>query len=277
MAFVSMTELLQDALNRGYALPAFNAWTYQDALAYVKAAGEAKSPLIIQTSGTCIAHNGLGFAYHMVENAARTAETPIVIHLDHARTPRLIFDAIYLGYNSVMFDGSNLGNSENIETTKIIKAAADAYGVSVEAEIGHVPKGDNDPEVLTTLDDAVHFLDAVNVDVLAVAAGTRHGMQKRDGALRFDVLETLSKGLGTPMALHGSSGVSDNDLPRVAASGVCKVNIATRLRRVFIDAAGAVAGDYNGGDHIEFLMTAYDEVVREAVHIMALLGSAGKA
>ena len=180
MPFVSMTELLQDALARNYALPAFNIWTYQDVLAYVRAAEEANSPLIIQTSGTCIQHNGLEFSYHMVKNAARYARSPIVVHLDHAWSPRLILDAICLGYNSVMFDGSKLGMAENIETTRVVKAAADAYSVSVEAEIGHVPKGEDDPEILTEPDEALSFFEAVKVDALAVAVGTRHGMQKRE-------------------------------------------------------------------------------------------------
>src|SRR5262249_13942205 len=124
MPRASLAEVLQDARAHGYAVPAFNVWTYQDVLALAAAAERARSPLIIQTSGTCIRHNGLPFAFHMVTNGVRDATVPVVIHLDHGEEFRLIFDAIHMGYDSVMYDGSKLSMRENIENTNIIKAVA---------------------------------------------------------------------------------------------------------------------------------------------------------
>jgi ketose-bisphosphate aldolase len=276
MPRVSLREILQDACGRGYAVPAFNAWTYQDVLALVAAAEQACSPLIVQTSGTCIRHNGLPFAFHMAEAGTKDATVPIAIHLDHGEDLRLLCDAIHMGYDSVMYDGSKLPMVENIEHTRVVRAVAAEYDVSVEAEIGHVVKGDQDTEILTAPDEAMQFLAETGVDALAVAVGTRHGMQTQDAPLRFDALEALSSAVRTPLVLHGSSGVSDDDLPRVARSRVCKVNIATRLRRVFIRSAGAVAANYRGSDHIAFLMQAHEATIVEAMHIMDLLGSANR-
>jgi fructose/tagatose bisphosphate aldolase len=58
---------------------------------------------------------------------------------------------------------------------------------------------------------------------------------------------------------------------------VCKVNIATRLRRVFIQSAGELAAHYQDSDHIAFLMQAHEATIAEAVHIMDLLGSTNRA
>jgi ketose-bisphosphate aldolase len=277
MPRVPLSEILQDAHDRQYAVPAFNAWTYQDALALVAAAEQAHSPLIVQTSGTCIQHNGLPFAYQMVENAVKSAKIPIAVHLDHAEDLRRICDAIHLGYDSVMYDGSKLPIAQNIENTRIVKAVAGAYGVSVEAEIGHVQKGAQDAEVLTSPDEALDFLNATGVDALAIAVGTRHGMQERDAPLRFDVLDALTARISVPLVLHGSSGVRDEDLPVVARSAVCKVNIATRLRTVFIRALGEAAQTYHGSDHIAFTMQAHQATIKEAIFIMRQLGSADRA
>ncbi|MGQ9366815.1 class II fructose-bisphosphate aldolase [Azospirillum sp. ST 5-10] len=277
MPRVSLAELLTDARSGGYAVPAFNLWTYQDALALVAAAERARSPLILQTSGTCIRHNGLPLAYAMAETAARPAGVPVAVHLDHGEELRSICDAIRLGYDSVMYDGSRLPVERNVETTRVVKAVAGAYGVSVEAEIGHVAKGEGDREVVTTPEEALAFLDATGVDALAVAVGTRHGMQTRDAPLRFDALDALSARVPAPLVLHGSSGVRDEDLPRVARSAVCKVNIATRLRRVFIRALGEAAAAFEGSDHVALTMRAHEATTGEAMRLMDLLGSAGRA
>lgn len=277
MKHTPLIDVLQDALEKKYAVPAFNAWTFQDALALVRAAEEANSPLILQTSGTCLAHNGLDFSFHMVDNAAANAKVPVVIHLDHAEDKEVIKQALSLGYSSVMYDGSKLPLEENIQNTITAKSWASFFRASVEAEIGHVAKGEGDEEILTTPKEAKEFFARTSVDALAVAVGTRHGMQKREAPLNFKALKALTRAVNAPLVLHGSSGVRDKDLPKVAKSSVCKVNIATRLRRVFIEAMAELSPKYKGGDHIELLMQAHESTIKEAIHIMGLLGSTNRA
>lgn len=277
MALVTFRTLLEDASSNGYAVPAFNAWTYQDALMLVAAAERARSPLIMQTSGTCIQHNGLEFAFHMVKNAAAKATVPVIIHYDHAQDIQLIGRAIELGYDSIMYDGSNLAVEENIDNTRKVKEMADQAGVFVEAEIGHVVKGEGDKEILSTPEEACSFLEAVPVDALAVAVGTRHAMQKREAPLNFEALDKLTAAVSTPLVLHGSSGVKDTDYPRLISSAVCKINIATRLRLVFLQAIKELSSHFAGSDHVKFIMEAHKSTEAEAVTVMELLGSAGKA
>lgn len=271
----TFATLLQDAYEKKYALPAFNAWTYQDALMLVVAAEKAQSPVILQTSGTCIAHNGLEFSFHMVKNAALKASIPVIIHYDHAQDFNLIERAIGLGYDSVMYDGSSLSMEENIKNTQQVKKIADQAGVFVEAEIGHVLKGEGDQEILTSPEEACAFIEAVEVDALAVAVGTRHAMQKREAPLNFDALDKLTAALSKPLVLHGSSGVRDSDYPRLINSAICKVNIATRLRLVFLEEVKSLSNNFTGHDHIAFIMQAHQATEKEAIKIMHLLGSAG--
>lgn len=79
------------------------------------------------------------------------------------------------------------------------------------------------------------FNEATGVDLLAVAVGTSHAMTTRDAALDFELIEELSKSVGVPLVLHGSSGVSDSDLQRAVRAGMRKINIATHLNHVFTD------------------------------------------
>lgn len=272
----TFTSLLQDAYQKKYAVPALNAWTYQDALMIVAAAEKAQSPVIIQTSGTCIDHNGLEFSFHMVKNAAKRATVPVIIHYDHAQDFNLIEQAIGLGYDSVMYDGSSLSMEENVQNTRLVKKMADRAGVFVEAEIGHVMKGEGDQEILTSPEEACAFVEAVKVDALAVAVGTRHAMQKRETPLNFEALDKLTAAVSTPLVLHGSSGVRDSDYSLLITSAICKVNIATRLRMVFLQEIRSLSNTFVGSDHIAFIMQAHQATEKEAIKVMQLLSSAGK-
>lgn len=273
MPIVTLNELLDKALRQRYAVPAFNVWTFQDAITYVEASEQTRSPLILQASATCIEHNGLAFTWQLISNAIKAAKIPVVIHLDHAKDLALIQEALELGFTSVMFDGSQLHIEENIEKTLLAKSIADRYGASLEAEIGHVVKHDNGIPKATSPEEAALFVSETGVDALAVAVGTRHGMQKREAPLDFDLLKELSRKLSLPLVLHGSSGVRDADLAAVADSGICKVNFATRLRRVFINEAGRIAPGFRDKDHIRFMMQAYQFVLQEAKFIQHQLGS----
>ncbi|MEJ2166238.1 MAG: class II fructose-bisphosphate aldolase [Desulfobacterales bacterium] len=274
MLIENLKELLDKALRQKYAIPAFNVWTFQDAITFVKASNASRSPLILQASDTCIAHNGLVFTWQLISNAIKEAKVPVVIHLDHAKDLELINAALELGFTSIMFDGSDLSLEENIAKTILAKKIADRFGASLEAEIGHVKKHATEIDTATIPEEAVRFVRETGVDALAVSVGTRHGMQKGASTLNFDLLKQLDSELSLPLVLHGSSGVSDEDLLVVAKSGICKVNFATRLRRIFIKEAGRIAPHFQDNDHIRFMMQVYQSVLQEAKFIQHQLGSA---
>jgi len=195
------------------------------------------------------------------------------------------FQGLAAGYNFVMYDGSTLPFDENAANTRIIVDAARAVGAGVEAELGHVANAEviyenaneQDTEnVYTDPDDAVRFVDMTGVDCLAVSVGTLHGRYKSAPNLQFGLISELKDALRVPLVVHGSSGVSDEDVKKVVAAGVCKMNFFTDLtdaaaKRIAAEPDIAALG-------FSKLMSAAREAVKECtVNKIRLLGASGKA
>ena len=188
--------------------------------------------------------------------------------------------AIQCGYTSVMYDGSKLPMDDNVENTRFVVKVARPLGVSVEAEIGRVGRGeegDNSKQVLTEPAGALEFFDATRVDALAIAAGTSHGMQKQEAELRFDIIERIGELAKVPLVLHGSSGVKNDDLVRVAKTSISKINFGTRLRTAFVEGCrGILAADPGLKNHLVMMdgaSKAVTDIVREKIRYV---GSAGR-
>ncbi|MDR1926979.1 MAG: ketose-bisphosphate aldolase, partial [Endomicrobium sp.] len=147
-------------------------------------------------------------------------DIPVAMHLDHGNSLESVVKAIELGFSSVMIDGSLMEDGKvastydyNVKITRSVVEYAHARGVSVEAEIGTlggIEDGVGSEKVhLTDPEDAKRFVDATNVDSLAIAIGTSHGAYKFKGAanLAFDVLKEIRSLIDIPIVLHGASSV----------------------------------------------------------------------
>lgn len=277
----SLKEMLDKALREKYAVPAFNFWTYEDAKAIIRGAEEMQSPVILMASLSALKHLGEDLVPYMVRTLAERTSIPVVLHLDHADTVETVIRVMKSGFKSVMYDGSQLPIDENIRNTKLIVDAAGALGVSVEAEIGCVGRGEEGEdflEVLTEPESALMFCTETGVDALAIAAGTCHGMQKQDAEIHFDIVEAISKTVKTPLVLHGSSGVKNEDLLRASRTGISKINFGTRLRSAYIERCRSVLEKDPGiKNHLKLIQeasTAVTEIVKDKIQY---LGSQGKA
>jgi ketose-bisphosphate aldolase len=280
MSLVTLNEVVQPAYRSGYAVPAFNFWTIEDAKAIIRGAEEEGSPVILMSSGSCVAHLGLKIVALAIRELAEEAKVPVVLHLDHAEDVDLVLRAIQCGYTSVMYDGSKLPMDDNVENTRFVVKVARPLGVSVEAEIGRVGRGeegDNSKQVLTEPAGALEFFDKTRVDALAIAAGTSHGMQKQEAELRFDIIERIGELAKVPLVLHGSSGVKNDDLIRVAKTSISKINFGTRLRTAFVEGCrGILAADPALKNHLVMMdgaSKAVTDIVREKIRYV---GSAGR-
>jgi fructose/tagatose bisphosphate aldolase len=91
----------------------------------------------------------------------------------------------------------------------------------------HAPGARTDPA------EAADFVAATGIDALAVAVGTEHRMTARNAVIDFSLIERLRAAVDCPLVLHGSSGVSDEDLARAVRAGITKVNISTHLNSIF--------------------------------------------
>ena len=79
------------------------------------------------------------------------------------------------------------------------------------------------------------FLAATRVDALAVTIGNVHGKYavhppQLDWA-RLDAVRAEAGGAaGTPLVLHGASGLPDDMIHRAIRAGICKFNVNTEVR-----------------------------------------------
>lgn len=231
MALVKMKDLLLNAEKKQIGYGAFSVGNMEMIMGAVKAAEELNTPIILQIAEVRLNYSPLSLMGAMMIEAAKNAKVDIAVHLDHGLNMETIQKALEMGFTSVMLDASTLPLNKNIEKTKKVVEYANAYGATVEAELG-VVGGSEDGSVdhkifCTNPDDAVTFCNETGVDALAVAIGNAHGNYASEPKLEFGVLEEIHKKVNVPLVLHGGSGISDKDFQRVISLGVRKVNIAT--------------------------------------------------
>lgn len=276
---VNLNDVLKKAQSEKYAVGLFNTTDTDMLQAVIEAAEELNSPVILGTAEVLLPYGELKLIAPSVIDAAKRASVPVVVHYDHGLTFDRCLDALKLGFSSVMYDGSAKPYEQNLAETREIVKIAHAFGATVEGEIGHVGEassGDNLlTEMYTTPEEAQAYLEATDVDALAVAIGSAHGVYKKKPALNIERLKEIRKTVDVPLVLHGGSGLSDDDFRNTIREGIAKVNIFTDL---------CLAGERAMRDGLErnlgYLETRNLKVeyIREAVKLkMRLFGSANKA
>ncbi|MFD6165043.1 ketose-bisphosphate aldolase [Oerskovia sp. NPDC060287] len=278
MPLVTASQLIYGARAERRGVGAFNVIQVEHAEAFVAAAARAGTGVVLQISQNAAKyHGGLAPIALATLAIARASSAPVVVHLDHAEDRALVSEAIALGLNSVMYDGSALDYEANVEATADVVREAHARGVFVEAELGKVggKDGVHAPGVRTDPAEAVAFVAATGVDALAVAVGSSHAMTDRTAALDFERIAELRAVVPVPLVLHGSSGVADADLTRAVEEGMTKINISTHLNntltralRTYLDQNPAVV------DPRKYLGAGRDAMRDEVVRLLGVLNAA---
>lgn len=257
------------------AVGAFNVILIEHAEALVAAAEEAGSGVILQISENCVSYHGALKPIAVATLAiAEASPLPISVHLDHAESEDLVKEALDLGFDSVMFDGSKLEYGKNVEASRQMADLCRRYKATIEVELGEVggKDGVHAPGVRTQPADARDFVQATGVDLLAVAVGSSHAMTTRDAQLDFELISEIARTVSVPLVLHGSSGVSDPDLQSAVRAGMKKINIATHLNHVFTDEVRAVLnGDPTLVDPRKYMKQARKAVATETARLIRLL------
>ncbi|ASY21837.1 fructose-bisphosphate aldolase, class II [Candidatus Planktophila dulcis] len=275
MSRTNAGKLVLEAKSAGSAVGAFNVILLEHAEALVAGAEQAKLPVILQISENCVSyHKGLKPISVATIAIAEGATVPVSVHLDHAESEDLVKQALDLGYDSVMFDGSKLSYDENVAASARMADLCKSYGATLEVEIGEVggKDGVHAPGVRTNPLEAKAFAEATGAHLLAVAVGSSHAMTTRDATLDFDLIAEIAKTVGVPLVLHGSSGVSDPDLQRAVKSGMSKINIATHLNNVFThEIRQALGANPKLVDPRKYIAPGRDAVASEVARLLALL------
>lgn len=275
MSRTTAKELVYSAKAQGHAVGAFNVILLEHAEALVAGAEAAQLPVIFQISQNCVDYHGALKPIALATMAiAETSSVKVSVHLDHAESETLIKEALDLGLDSVMFDGSKLDYEANVAASSRMAKLCNEYGACIEVELGEVggKDGVHAPGVRTNPQEAKAFAEATGVDLLAVAVGSSHAMTSRDATLDFDLIEAISKTVPIPLVLHGSSGVSEGDLQRAVRSGMSKINIATHLNHVFTNEVRRVlTAEANMVDPRKYIKDARSKVAEETAHLLNLL------
>jgi fructose-bisphosphate aldolase class II len=242
-------ETLHQALARvrreGVALGHFNVSDLVALKAIVGAAGALKLPVMIGVSEGERAFVGVPQIAALVRSYREETGFPIFLNADHTHSLEKAEQAARAGFDEIIFDGSSLPFEKNIEQTK--KAVELIKSINphcmVEGEIGYIGSSsdviEKVPEgagILSTPDEAKHFVAATGVDVLAPAVGNMHGLlqsmvtgavQKR---LDIDRIAAIRDAAGVFMTLHGGSGTNDDDFKRAIKAGMTIVHVNTEIR-----------------------------------------------
>jgi fructose-bisphosphate aldolase, class II len=234
---ISLRQLLDDAAEYGYGVPAFNINNMEQGLAIMQAADKVDAPVIIQASRGARTYAGDVMLQAMIKALAEMyPHIPLCMHQDHGNSEATCMTAIQYGFTSVMMDGSLEADAKtpasydyNLDITARVTQMAHHGGVSVEGELGvlgslesgegeqedgHGAEGKlSEDQLLTDPVQAVDFVRRTRVDALAIAMGTSHGAYKftrqPDGdILAMNVVEEINRRLpNIHLVMHGSSSV----------------------------------------------------------------------
>ncbi|MFS0987561.1 ketose-bisphosphate aldolase [Enterococcus durans] len=280
----TMKELLKVAKENQFAVPAFNICSYDMLKAIIEESERLNAPVILEIHPDEIAYLNDEFVAS-VRAYAHNSKVPVVIHLDHGGTVKDVLRAIRNGYTSVMIDASLQSFEDNLAITKEVVALAHAVGISVEAEIGTIgnngsAEGGAANIIYTDPEQAKHFVEETNIDSLAIAIGTAHGLYPKDKTpkLNIELLKELNQQIDKPFVLHGGSGNPDAEVSESVRYGVAKVNLSSDLKSVFFDALREVLSDnpemYEPNAAYPYANKKVQEVVK---HKMGVLNTIGKA
>ena len=331
MALVSMRQLLDHAAENSYGLPAFNVNNLEQVQAIMSAAAETDSPVIMQASAGARKYAGETFLRHLIQAAVESyPNIPIVMHQDHGQSPAVCESAMKLGFSSVMMDGSLMddgksiaGYDYNLEVTRKVVAIAHAIGVTVEGELGclgsletmrgdkedgHGAEGTMTKEMLLTdPGQAADFVNATQLDALAIAIGTSHGAYKFSRKPTGDILaidrikEIHRRVPNTHLVMHGSSSVPQDLLAEIREfggemketygvpveeiqegikHGVRKVNIDTDIRLAMTGAIRRYLAEnkskFDPREYLKPATAAAKAVCKERYQQFGCAGMAGK-
>ena len=277
----TLAELLPEAVAGGYAVPCFNVFGFDEAIACVRAAESIDAPLILATNREMVEFTGVEQLGAQLGRLAADARVPVCAHLDHSDDVALIRRAIDGGYTSVMYDGSQRPLEDNVAACREVVRHARARGVSVEGEIGSVPYSEGRDHVrdeLTDPDEAARFAAESGVDAVAVAVGNVHRLREAGSTIDFERLARIRERVPQPLVIHGASGVTVDDRRRLAAEGVAKFNIGTSLRQTFAHALReSLAADPGGFDRLTLFAPVVDALAETARAHLEQLGASGRA
>lgn len=285
MPVVPLTEIVDRSFAERYGVPAINIFNDLTLEAVLAGAVQAQSPVIVQTSVKTVRSLGASFIKAMWDDLTRDIPVPVSLHLDHCPDREVITTCLEHGWNSVLFDASELPVEENQRQTIEVVAEARRYGAHVEGEIEAIQgveddHGSDEESQRQSLKVQLAFLAETGVDVFAPAIGNAHGTYKSTPVLDGERISQIVERHPVPIALHGGSGLSDEQFRDLIARGCAKVNISTALKERFMQSELAFLRDAEAAgtwDPPSLFRHTRAQVIDLVTGLCETFGSAGKA
>lgn len=260
-------QIIDRAYSKGFAIPAFNIPHLPMVKPIIEAVKDENSFALIEVARLEWEKFASQSMQAVHDEFSRWKDVDHVrLHLDHIPVLdedlllvdyiAIIREAISLGFESVMVDGSRLSLNDNIEATRKASDLAHLSGIPCEAELGAVlghESGQMPPyeeifksgKGFTKADEAALFVQKSGCDWLSVAIGNVHGaiseatrgQPKPAARLNIDHLRILKEATGIPLVLHGGSGIEKPYILQAMKNGIAKINVGTEVRQIYESAA----------------------------------------
>lgn len=238
---VTLKEVLAIAEEKEIAIGAFNTPTLEMVRGVIRAAEALNMPVIIQHTQGHSNFIDLEDIGPIMLHYAKKASVPVCVHLDHGDQFDDCVRAMKLGFTSVMYDASAKDFEVNVKETAEIVKIAKALGVSVEAELGHmlnstIGAGEGRGAIdkaysYTDPKQALEFVERTQVDCLAVAVGTVHGIYIEKPVLNLERVKEIKDEVKIPLVLHGGSGLTNEEYEVAIKNGIRKINYYTYMNK----------------------------------------------
>lgn len=282
MSLVTMKEVLKESIVKKYAVGAFDTMDRVFTEAILQASEKKGVAVILMIVPPVLDAPDVEAFMEYVVNRCKRSSVSVALHMDHAPTYDYCVRAIKYGCTSVMFDGSSLPYEENVAITKKVVEIAHICKVTVEAEIGHVAGHEGnmldgniaDESAYTTVEEAVRFYRDTQVDCLAVAVGTVHGVYMGTPKIDYDRLDEIREALPIPIVLHGGSGLTDEDYKKLVAHGINKINFYTAMTLAAAEAVRKLVEENKKLQMTDIIMVgqkAAEEIVSHHIELFGTL------
>ncbi|MBI2021871.1 class II fructose-bisphosphate aldolase [Candidatus Daviesbacteria bacterium] len=281
-------DWLEKAKREKFAIGAFNVGNLETFKAVVQAASSKKSPVIIESSPGETDWMGADNIVDLAKNYSSDYQVPILVNLDHATSFEDCQKGIEAGYDLIHCDGSKLPLEENIQLTKRVADLAHSYNLTCEGELDHIggssevhqgSAGEEAAKVeMTNPQKALEFVSQTGIDVFAAFVGNVHGLYlSQEKKLDIDRLREIASKTGVFLSLHGSSGISEEQVRQAIENGIVKVNLNTEIRQAYKDTLEQILKD-NPNEYAMYKseQPLIDKIKALVEYKIDLFGSAGK-
>jgi len=261
---MKLQEKFIELRNKRQGILATNFYNFETLEGVLCAAKAKEQPIILQLTKSSINYMGLQVAFNLAKSMLDNHGVEGWIHLDHGDSYELAAKCLDIGFDSVMIDASEQPLKDNIAITSKVVKLAENYGANVEAELGYIAKlgQDKNENGFTQPEEAKQFVESTGIDALAVAIGTAHGFYDKAPKLDLKRLSDIASATDVTLVLHGGSGIPGESLKQAIDRGICKINLATEIKNIFMQTLKTRLATNEEIDLRKVFPTATDQVIK---------------